>query len=148
MIVYFDLDGVLADFDARVEMLTGKSRKDIDKKEMWEAVNKDPLFFAQLSRMPLCSVFELDYHLLTATGNNYGKVAPQKMFWIEKNLNIPKHQVHIVKSGKDKAAWATPSSILVDDTLEVIEAWEAAGGIGIHYTGNESQVIDKLLLEL
>jgi hypothetical protein len=39
-----------------------------------------------------------------------------------------------VKSGKDKQNWASPDSILIDDTIEVIQSWEGNGGIGLHYS--------------
>lgn len=143
-IIYFDLDGVLANFNKRIELLTGKPRQLIGKKELWATVNQDDQFFYKLEPMPLVETVNKlipyqNIHILTATGNNYSEVAPQKMQWCIKHLNIQRSKIHIVKSGKDKAHWATPDSILVDDTLEVIELWEKASGIGIWWKTKEAE---------
>lgn len=147
LVVYFDLDGVLADFDGRVEMLTKTKRTLLTTKQLWAAVNKDTEFFRSLE--PFESMVTVARHLielgvdvrvLTATGNEYSVVAPQKMAWVQEHLGLDKHKVVIVKSGTDKAVWATPNSILVDDTPKVINAWREAGGVGILHKDDTTPV--------
>jgi phosphoserine aminotransferase len=38
---------------------------------------------------------------------------------------------NVVAGRKNKAGYATPNTILVDDTSDVIQAFNAAGGVGI-----------------
>ena len=49
-----------------------------------------------------------------------------------KDLGIPREKVIIARSYKDKYKWCQPGDILYDDTKGNIDAWNAAGGIGIH----------------
>jgi hypothetical protein len=46
-----------------------------------------------------------------------------------------------------KAEYATPDSILIDDTEDVIKSFRAAGGIGIHHKalGNTIKLLDIYL---
>ena len=153
MIIYFDMDGVLANFYGRVQELTGK--KSPEKKELWAAVNKEPEFFTNLdpfkdtvSFMNVLIDQGHNVHILTATGNNFSDVMAQKMKFFQKHCSLcPVDKIHFVKSGLDKTHYASPSSILIDDNEKVIEAWKAAGGIGIlHNTARET--INKFSMHL
>lgn len=70
----------------------------------------------------------LDPTILSATGHM--KVAPiEKHAWIKKHLgDIP---TILVRDAVDKAKYATPNGVLIDDTPKAINAWVAAGGIGV-----------------
>ena len=77
----------------------------------------------------------------TRTPEDNFKVAMQKMQWLANvaNINWPK----IFVPGKSlKQQYANPNSILIDDTLSVIEQWNAAGGIGILHTDAESTIAE------
>ena len=52
-----------------------------------------------------------------------------------------------VAGRKKKAEYATPDSILIDDTDDVIKAFREAGGIGIHHkdVGNTIMLLDIYL---
>ena len=52
-------------------------------------------------------------------------------------------KINLVRKTTDKAAWAGPDRILIDDKKEAIEPWEAAGGIGILHT-SAADTIRKL----
>lgn len=154
MIYYFDLDGVLANFNERVESLLGVPRSEIPKKELWKAVNSDENFFQLLKPMPLVNTAREmiegghNVNVLTATGNKYDLVAPQKMLWAKTHLGLHPNKVHIVKSGSDKRNWASKDSVLIDDTRNVIELWNLNGGIGLHYTTDSHDKIVKDILSL
>jgi hypothetical protein len=63
-------------------------------------------------------------------------------------MNLSKKwKVNVVAGRKLKAEFATPDSILIDDTLDVIEAFNKAGGIGIHHkdVGNTIMLLNILL---
>ena len=55
----------------------------------------------------------------------------------------------MVPGRKLKADYATPNSIMIDDMLDVITSFSAAGGIGIHHKdiGNTLSLLDILLTE-
>jgi hypothetical protein len=87
--------------------------------------------------------------ILSSSGGNkyHDLVVEQKNNWI-KTFNLPETwKVNIVAGRKKKAEFATPDSILIDDTLDVIEAFNKAGGIGIHHkdVGNTIMLLDILL---
>ena len=50
----------------------------------------------------------------------------------------------IICRGSDKSYLARSNHILVDDREKNIREWEAAGGIGIHHTGNFKETMEKL----
>lgn len=54
-----------------------------------------------------------------------------KYSWFEK-FGVPKEKVIIVKDYRDKPKWCEPGDILYDDTKGNIDAWNKAGGTGIH----------------
>ena len=140
--IYVDLDGVLADFALACEELCGFSPDDktISNNEKWKKINKasdDKGFWSRMKMMPDAKKlweYLKEHHpiILTATGSS--KFAPgEKREWVEKHLG---HQVKVilVRDGKDKAQYASPHSILIDDShKKVIEPWDKAGGIGIHH---------------
>jgi 5'(3')-deoxyribonucleotidase len=74
--------------------------------------------------------------------------ADEKRQWVEEHLE-PTPPVIVVDSGSKKAQYATPTSILIDDTHHVIEKFRAAGGIGILHTSAADtirqlkEIIDK-----
>jgi hypothetical protein len=91
----------------------------------------------------------LDVEILSSSGGNkyHDLVVEQKNNWI-KTFNLPEQwKVNIVAGRKKKAEFATPDSVLIDDTLDVIEAFNKAGGIGIHHkdVGNTIMLLDILL---
>lgn len=155
-ILYFDLDGLLADMDGRVEEITGHKINELDQKQFWKTVSKTKDFFRNLDPFPLADVvrntllhseFANQIHVLTSSGSNFEEVAPQKIAWAVNNLGISKDKIHVVTSGVCKSFWATPSSILIDDTEKVITAWVEAGGIGIlHKSGvdDDMELLSKL----
>lgn len=142
--IYVDMDGVIADFEKRFKEMTGKLPSDY-KTEKGFGTNFQKLIdeghFATLDKMPdfdtLVNFLEtvpVEKCILSSTARpetNF-TVATQKMQWLAKvGINWAK----VFVPGKQlKQGYATPNSILIDDTPIVIEQWNAAGGIGILHT--------------
>ena len=60
--------------------------------------------------------------------------------WVNKEL--PGTQL-LLRNAKHKKDFASPTSILIDDRIDNINDWRAAGGIAIHHL-NTKHTIDQL----
>lgn len=144
-----DSDGVLADFSKRVDAILGESRSEVPKGVMWKEIERynrkvEP-FFESLDLMDgardLVEFAQSNFSrvfVLTATGYTPTNGAEQKIRWYERHF--PGLEVIVVSKSPDKAAYATPSTILVDDRLHSIDPWTAAGGIGLLHTSVEDTI--------
>lgn len=155
--IYFDMDGVLADFNGGVRKLCGieppnqahKTEKDDDI--MWEAIRNVPHFYDKLDLMP--GALEMFSQL-------------NSRFDVEILSGIPKPRRGILTSGEDKTAWAHrllsenlkvnivyreekknyvtgPECILIDDLEKNIKEWDEAGGTGILFT-SAKEVLNRI----
>lgn len=150
--IYFDMDGVLADFDRGVEELCGMaspkqgvSRTQAEDDLMWERIRGVEHFYDKLEPMP--GALELFGTLRARYGDR-----------VEILTGIPKPKRGITTAGEDKIAWVRrhlgddvvvnivyraekvnyckgPGCILIDDLPVNISEWEAVGGTGILYRG-------------
>lgn len=147
--VAIDMDGVLADFSAgSIEML-GLDKETTDSKTFWSTLSRydkhEQKFFLNLPVMN--DAFDLmrfvhqnfkNYFILTASGYTPKDAPEQKKEWIRKVFG-PQIRVEVVSKSSDKAEYATPNTILVDDRMHSIGPWRSAGGIGIlHTSANQS----------
>ena len=57
------------------------------------------------------------------------EVVEQKDFWLRTHGIF--YKINIVPGRKFKAEYAKPNVVLIDDTKEIIDSFNAAGGIGI-----------------
>jgi hypothetical protein len=146
--IYVDMDGVLADFVKGVDKLIPggyvPEKKDDPKfkNEMWRAIknySKDGgTLWSELPLMPDAKqlwnyVEKHNPEILTASGPPEYGAADQKRRWIPWVLGADA-KVNTVERSRDKAQFATPESILIDDQRKSIDPWVAAGGIGILHT--------------
>jgi hypothetical protein len=69
--------------------------------------------------------------ILSSTGYDrvLREVSLQKQEWLHKH-GID-YKANFVPGKKFKYKYATPNSIIIDDTVSVIDDWNKAGGIGI-----------------
>ena len=154
--ILVDLDGVAVNFGKQlleiypdfVEGQTERNKK-MDR-EMWKAIAKyqrnGGSFWLDCEPMP--DAFELwDYlkpynpEILTACGNASFGAGQQKIEWVAKHFGS--HiKVNLVEKSKDKATFATPTSILIDDKMKSIEPFRAAGGIGILHTSAKTTIAE------
>ncbi len=148
--IAFDSDGVIADFDRKaVEILGGRQIHEVPKGTLWSSIERydrevEP-FFESLELMD-GAMRMLDFaranfertFILTASGYTPKNGAAQKMRWYARR--IPDIEVIVVPKSPDKAAYATPTTILVDDRAKSIDPWVAAGGIGILHTSVDETI--------
>lgn len=152
-VVSIDMDGVLADFDARVREVFGKSVAEIPTRDLWVGIsrhdkNVEP-FFENLPMMrdaqELIDFVDKNFYkwnILTASGYTPKNVEEQKRKWVAKVIS-PKVDVLVVRKSPEKARFAAEDAILIDDRMKSIDPWRAAGGIGIFHT-SAAQSIKEL----
>ena len=156
--IYVDMDGVIADFLDSASVLKGET---IPTFKEWSKIKKNDWkliaagghqFWSNLKWMS--NGKKLWKFLSTYTNpnilsaypthpNNKDKAIKGKNIWVRKNLsNVGK--VYLVK-GIDKQKYATPNSVLIDDSERNINQWIAKGGIGILYDNNKYDEIIQTL---
>ena len=150
--IFVDMDGVLADFVRGVEgpkYLNGPlvSEQTYDSRKI-ELSNKGlfrdlPIMPGMLKLINYIKESGIDWEVLTASGSlNRTVVAKDKIYWIRKHVD-PKVIVTATIKGEDKAAFARPNHVLIDDRKSNIKAWTEAGGVGILHRSAED-TIDQL----
>ena len=163
--VYCDYDGVLVDFKQGMIQIYGKEYYPPYMPDaVWKASKEfemlrketNALWWENLPPMP-------DYHelwgflkpyrpqILTA----YAMWSPEgtsrsiegKRLWNEKWTKVSDYDLHIVhKNAKAQFAIAEVSyepNVLIDDSMDNINAWTAAGGVAIHHK-SAKETIERL----
>jgi len=153
--IFFDMDGVLADFERGVRELCGMEPSPQGPswtpgcdEPMWEEIRKVEHFYDRLELIP--GMKELFYELHDRYGDR-----------IEILTGIPKAKRGIHDAGDDKTKWVHrllgkdirvnivyreqkpeyckgKDCILIDDFDENIRSWEAFGGTGIQFISVEN----------
>lgn len=148
--VYLDMDGVIADWAKQFERFSGgipveKYEADHGKSQRYHFVRKNsPDYY---STMPWMKDGELLYNFLKCCDTEIlshatdSRATKGKLIWL-KNNNV-KLKPNLVGKSVDKAKYATPDSILIDDKPENIDEFVKAGGKGILHT-NSVDTINKL----
>ena len=160
--LYCDMDGVLCDFKGRFENLFGKGPREIEAEKgapyFWAMIrNVGAKFWARMPWTPSgrqlwSAIKQYDPKLLTAPPaayrdfSNFEPTAVEgKTQWAGQNLGLSSSDV-LFKRSKDKQQIAAKDisqgfiPILIDDRVKNIDAWKAAGGIGIHHPENASDI--------
>ena len=148
MQLYVDLDGVLADFDSGYALLTGsrpdKAADDVD----WKLIRQTPNFYANLPPMGDMAVLwarisRYQPIILTGVPANVPEAAANKRAWVERWL--PGTFVIPTKSS-EKATYARPGDVLIDDWEKYRPLWEKAGGRWITHVSaiDTSDALDKM----
>jgi len=149
--LFIDMDGVLCDFIKRFYELYGvkpeqdypskNAAKEVYKKQFKEFIKDGN--FATLDPMP---DFDLAMEFLCSIENKYeirlltSSAKPKYMddISLQKHIWLKKHDIHwpviIVPGKKLKQYYATPDSLLIDDTLSNIVQWRDRGGPAIWHT--------------
>ena len=148
-LIYCDLDGVLVDLETGVtkisgplEQIPGKSHRRMLMQQVVKLTRKgisEAEFWAELpwtiGGQQLWDYISRHNAMILTGGTGSSGASQGKIAWCQKNLGIPPNRI-IVTKASDKAKWATPNSILIDDWDENINAWNQAGGIGIIHTNS------------
>ena len=145
--IYVDLDGVLVDFDKAAENIGFPNIGKADgktKSRFWHTIGKlardGKPFWGAMKPLPdykaLWDVVKKHgAEILSATGH-VGNAEQEKREWVPTYLGAGV-TVNLVRKSSDKAQYAKPTAILIDDREKSIEPWVAAGGIGILHTSAE-----------
>ena len=157
--IYLDMDGVLCFFEKRWEELYDETpRESRDRKEFTE--NWDHFCttgqFETLEWFPggqellkFIRKYDVEVEMLTSSGGKkyHDLVAEQKKIWLKKHGIA--YKPNVVPGRKHKADYAKPNVILIDDTEDIIVAFNKAGGIGILHKdiGETLQYLEALLSE-
>lgn len=159
--IYFDMDGVLADFERGVKELCGITPPSQNAKhiipgaddEMWAKIKEVSHFYDVLELMPEAK------EMFDAVYGKYGDKC-------EILTGIPKPKRGIVDAGEDKKKWVHrllskdikvnivfredkpqycigKGCILIDDMEKNIAEWEAMGGTGIQNVSAD-ETMEKL----
>ncbi len=148
--IYFDMDGVLADFNRGVAELCGIApplKQDEDPVEdeiMWAHVKEVPHFYDKLELMPGAKeMFDLLYkkygdkcEILTGIPNErrgLKDVAEDKIKWMRRLLSED-IVINTVRKANKKDYVKGGGYILIDDLEPTVETWNALGGTGILHT--------------
>ena len=155
--IAWDVDGVYADFNQAVKLLTGfdaalmHTDKSIRNK-VWRQINAKPYeFWSSLVliedalKLYQLGMSRAHFFLTGLPGDSVGLGKKGKEDWLKFNFPVTDKQIHVVKR-KDKALFAHKHALLVDDNEENCQMWEDAGGIVIHHknvddTYNELQIL-------
>jgi 5'(3')-deoxyribonucleotidase len=147
--IFVDMDGVLTDFSKEYMRMFGMTPQEVAR----DRVNKrfsdywrefiDDRAFARLDKhegadeliafLDTC-VGKHNVCILSSSGgfDRHRDVTKQKLEWLDDHfIEWP---AMIVPGKRFKHGFASPDSILIDDTYEVVTAFEAAGGNIIHHT--------------
>lgn len=145
--IFLDLDGVLTNFDAHA--------KDKGKLDAKGGLKYDDLDFEWWSTMPAFDGTREFYdecckkaptRFLTApmlSEDCFGGKASWIRNFIPEKWRFPLLDLIICPSS-DKHFLARPEHILVDDRIKNIQEWEAAGGVGIHHTGDYADTLRRI----
>ena len=148
--VYVDMDGVIADFSKRYKEKFRATPEETRSNKAFNGFFKkfiDDGEFSTLDLMPdalellsYLNSFDVPKEILSSTARpeNHGMIAPQKQMWLNKH-NIH-YKANFVPGKSLKYKYATPDSIIIDDTKSVIDDWNKAGGIGILHTDAASTI--------
>lgn len=154
-VLFVDLDGVMADLDGflldKLGFTFGDEGDKQQENRVWKEFNamqdRGEPTFAALDFMPDArdlwgAIQHLKPNILTATGQRQEHSGNEKRQWVRQHL--PNHnKIITVKSSRDKAQYAAPNHILIDDRSKSIDPWREAGGIGVHHQ-NAQATLDEL----
>lgn len=142
--IYLDMDGVIADFDRRYRTLYKMEPREAEqKKEFYKFFDEfiATKQFATLDLMPdapmllnYLTKLNIPTEILSSTSSEKrdAEIRAQKLMWLQTH-NIG-FKVNLVPGKRLKRQFATPNSLLIDDTAVNIDQWRHDGGIGILHT--------------
>ena len=154
--LYLDMDGVLADFNKEY---TKFDPEKADRKRFRESVLQHHIF-EKLDFMPdtqellnhVSRLHGVNIEILTSMGTHEPIQAQeakyQKLKWLAAK-NIP-YKANFVHNKQEKAKYANPRSILIDDSVGCISPFIEAGGHGIlHVNASDTiRILDSTILQL
>jgi len=155
-ILYLDMDGVVADFNAYVRNRLGRKEQGEKWPEQdWKKLSSNPHLYRDLDKTPeaddlvencqiFCETHNYALMFLTAIPNNNNMpwAFYDKILWIQDRY--PQIPVMFGPYSDDKQHHCHNGDILIDDRTSNIEQWRTAGGIGILHKGNLANTLQEL----
>ena len=145
MAIYFDMDGVLADFRTGAEQ-AGATYVPVGTKDkiaddaMWDKIREKPHFYAGLPEISRGVRLFRDLQdagekpeILTAIPKPHYRIKnadTDKKDWAAEHLG-PEVPVHICYRAEKILKCRGPEDVLIDDQERNVDEWRAAGGTGI-----------------
>lgn len=161
-IIYFDMDGVLTDFETFFNREFPGARLDKNgwAKHRDEWVKREGFLNLSPKQSGLFLLHNLllrkkeqnfSLQILSSTGGaDWFLASRQKTNWILNNgLYFCFDKLNFVNRGRDKGdKFASPNSILIDDTISVCDKFVLRGGQAVHFTGDAPDSLSKVLHQL
>lgn len=157
--LYLDMDGVLTSFEDMFAQRFGFPSTSVrDRKNFsteWPVFVQEKLF-EKLEWFPggqelleFVRQYPIEVEILSSSGGVqfHEEVKEQKKKWLKDHgIN---YKVNVVPGRKKKQEYAAPDRILIDDTLDVVQQFNDAGGVGIHHkeVGKTLKTL-RILLEM
>lgn len=157
MIIYLDMDGVLADFNGQMIKHFGVPFDQIgggDAKERWRLISAElPDVYARLDALPdaddlvagvteVCVKYDALPGILTAIPK-FGRLPlaqKHKYEWLRKRWPHLCKNFNIGPFAVDKQNHSRPGYVLIDDSHLNIPQWIDKGGIGILHTSAKTSI--------
>ena len=139
--IYLDMDGVIADFEKRYEALYHMHPREAEKNDKFVKFFDEFIATKQFATLDLMPGAVEGMHYInslgapveilssTASEERYDAISKQKRMWLQ--INNISYKQNFVPGKRHKYKFATPDSVIIDDTESVIRDWRKAGGIGI-----------------
>jgi hypothetical protein len=132
--IYFDLDGVMADWEAKYKEYYKDDPSKIPDDILWPKVIKIKNFWENIP--PIKDTIKLfrelqnegfNVEILSAYSHYDTRSISGKRKWLQKNLSPINYKVNLVRR-RDKQKFATMNSILIDDMSNNTKEFKNAGG--------------------
>ena len=155
LIIYLDMDGVLANFEKmKKEIIKKHSLTEDQKQKIWDLIKKEKLFetLDVLEENSLIeNIFELkkEYNFKlgilssTARKENYDDFSQQKKNWLENNnllQYLDADHINFVNKKSDKKLYANSNSILIDDLKSNCDEFKEKGGKSILHLNSKDTI--------
>jgi hypothetical protein len=147
--IFCDMDGVICDFESRFKSLQQLNPKEFIQKEgndkFWEVIDEEGVgFWVGIKWMSegkkLWEAIKNKDTVLLSSPSRSNNSRLGKRLWVKNN--IPGTKLHL-RYSYQKAGFASPNHILIDDRKDNIKHWISEGGVGILFKSTD-QVIEDL----
>ena len=147
-IIFCDLDGVLANFEQGVFNKFNKYPDQISSSILWSTINKSKTFFENLPWMPRgpqlwSRIKQYNPIILTGIPRGSNSAVEQKIKWCQRELGA---DIQVITCAtKDKPNYCLTGSILIDDQLHNLQAWNEKGGKFILYDEDSlDEIVERI----